>query len=149
MPKSPRVFLDTSVIIAAVMSPTGGARLLFHLAQAEAIELLVGPGVLQEAEEVLRRKAPHLMVTLAQLLDEINLYVCEAPSSDEDQQAELLIEYRPDARVLAQALAAKPDWLVSHDKAHFLANPTLGSLPFEIGSPGDVLTRLRENLNNE
>jgi len=147
MPKSPRIFLDTSFIIAAVMSPAGGARLLFHLAQAGVIVLVVGPGVLQEAEEVLRRKAPYLMVTLAQLLDEINLEVREAPTAAENRQAGSLIDHRPDARVLAQALHAKPDWLASHDKAHFLGNPNLESLPFKIGSPGDVLVWLREKLN--
>ncbi len=144
MPKSPRIFLDTSVIIAAVMSPTGGARLLFHLAQAGALELVVGPGILQEAEEVLRRKAPHLLVILAQLLDEVNLEVCEASSDAENARAEALIEYTPDARVLAQAFRANPDWFASHDKAHFLGNPDLEGLPFKIGSPGDVIAWIRD-----
>jgi predicted nucleic acid-binding protein len=144
-PKSPRIFLDTSVIIAAVMSPTGGARALFHLAGAGALNLVVGPGVLRETEEVVRRKAPHLLVTLAQLLDEVNLEVCAAPALADQQQAESLLAYAPDAQVLAQALHAGPDWLVSHDKEHFLGNPALAQLAFRIGSPGDVLGWMMEN----
>jgi predicted nucleic acid-binding protein len=144
MPKSPRIFLDTSVIIAAVMSSTGGARALFHLAAAGALSLVVGPGVLRETEEVLRRKAPHLLVTLAQLLNEVNLEVCATPTLAEQQQAETLVTYAPDAQVLAQALHAGPDWLASHDKEHFLGNPALEQLPFKIGTPGDVLAWLRD-----
>ena len=145
MPKRPKVFLDTSVIVAALMSPTGGARLLFHLAQAGAINLVVGPGVLEETETVLRRKAAHLLVTLVQLLDEANLEVCEAHTPVEQQQAESLLAYLPDARVLAEALHAQPDWFVTHDKEHFLSNPALASeqFAFKIASPGDILAWLR------
>jgi predicted nucleic acid-binding protein len=148
MPKSPRIFLDTSVIIAAVMSPTGGARLLFHLAQAGALALVAGTGVLQETEAVLLRKAPQLLPLLAQLLDEIHLEIGGEPAVSENQQARSLIDYLPDAHVLAQAIHAEPDWFASHDKAHFLENPALKNLPFKIGSPGDVFAWLRDSLES-
>jgi len=144
--KSPKIFLDTSVIIAAVMSPTGGARLLFHLSQAETIRLVVGKGVLKETEEVLQRKAPHLLSLLAQLLDEANIEVERAPASKQMRRAKSLIEYMPDANVLAQAISAKPDWLISHDKEHFIGNPALDDLPFKIGTPGDVIAWLRSQM---
>jgi putative PIN family toxin of toxin-antitoxin system len=142
-PKNPKIFLDTSVIIAAVMSPAGGARLLFHLSQAEIIHLVVGKGILKETEEVLQRKAPHLLGLLAQLLDEANIEVEKAPTSKKMRLAESLIEYMPDANVLAQAISAKPDWLVSHDREHFIGNAALDDLPFKIGTPGDVIAWLR------
>ena len=43
-------FLDTSVLFAAILSPTGGARAILTLAEQDAIRLWVGPVVLQEAE---------------------------------------------------------------------------------------------------
>ncbi|MCC6500740.1 MAG: PIN domain-containing protein, partial [Anaerolineales bacterium] len=132
-----------SVIIAAVMSPSGGARLLFHLSQANTVHLTVGKGVLQETEEVLRRKAPHLLGLLAQLLDEANIEVSDAPTAKQMNLAKSLIEYEPDANVLAQAISAKPDWLVSHDKEHFIGNANLNDLSFKIGTPGDVIAWLR------
>ena len=145
--KSPEVFLDTSVIIAAVMSPTGGARLLFHLAHAGTIHLLVGKGVLGEAEEVMRRKAPNLLGLLAQLLDEAGIEICAIPTAKQLEQAGTLIVYAPDANVLAQAISANPDWFASHDKAHFIGNTDLKNLPFKIGTPGDVIAWLREHLS--
>ena len=145
--KIPKIFLDTSVIIAAVMSSTGGARLLFHLAHASTIQLLVGKGVLQEAEEVMRRKAPELLGLLAQLLDEAGVEICDEPTSKQLEEAGTLIGYAPDANVFAQAISATPDWLVSHDKEHFVVNPALNDLPFRIGTPGDVIAWLREHLS--
>ena len=51
-PKNHRVFLDTSVIFAAVLSPTGGARKLFLLGEAGLLQLVVGPTVLNECQDV-------------------------------------------------------------------------------------------------
>jgi len=143
-PKNPNVFLDTSVIIAAVMSPSGGARLLFHLSHAGAIHLLAGKRVLLEAEQVFRRKAPDLLGLLAQLLDEANIEMSNKPTSKQLEEAASLISYQPDANVLAEAISSHPDWFVSHDKEHFLDNPALNDLPFHIGIPGDVIAWLLE-----
>lgn len=142
-PKIPKIFLDISAIIAAVMSPTGGARLLFHLSQAGTINLVVGKGVLQETEQVLERKAPHLIGLFAQLLAESNIETDKEPNARQLEQAKSLIDYTPDANVLAQAISAKPIWIVSHDKEHFIGNPALSDLPFRIGTPGDVIAWLR------
>ena len=54
-PKNLRVFLDTSVVFAAVLSPTGGSRQLFLLGEVGSLTLIVGPTVLQECEQVVRR----------------------------------------------------------------------------------------------
>jgi predicted nucleic acid-binding protein len=145
-PRSPDVFLDTSVLIAALMSPTGGARLLFHLAHAGAIRVIVGKGVLQEAEEVMRRKAPGSVGLLAQLLDELNVEISPAPTEKHLKEAQSLLKYPPDVSILAQAIASDCDWLVSHDKEHFLGNPALKDLPFQLGTPGDVIAFLREQM---
>jgi len=145
--KIPEIFLDTSVIIAAVMSPTGGARLLFHLAHADTIHLFVGKGVLGEAEEVMRRKAPELLGLLAQWLDEAGIEICDEPTSKQREQAGTLIGYAPDANILAQAISANPDWFASHDKAHFIGNTDLQNLSFKIGTPGDVIAWLRDSLS--
>jgi putative PIN family toxin of toxin-antitoxin system len=145
--KTPEIFLDTSVIIAAVMSPTGGARLLFHLAHADTINLVVGSGVLDEVEEVMQRKAPELLGLLAQLLDEAGVEISKSPTSVQQKNARSLLSYLPDANVLAEAISANPDWLVSHDKEHFVGNPALDDLPFKIGTPGDVIAWIREYLS--
>jgi len=143
--KKPRLFLDTSVIFAAVLSPTGGARKLFLLGEAGLIQLVVGPTVLRECQEVIQRKSPATLPTLAQLLASASLETSQAPAQKQIGEAKAYVQYAPDAWVLAEAILARPDWFVTHDKEHFLKHRSRIDLPFEIGTPGDVLQRLKDD----
>jgi len=144
-PKNPRIFLDTSVVFAAVLSPTGGARKLFVLGEAGLLHLVVGPTVLRECEEVVQRKAPASLPTMAQLLANASLETSLAPTKKQIIAAEVHVQYGPDARVLAEAMLANPDWFVTHDKEHFLKPRNRIRLPFEIGTPRDVLQRIKDD----
>ncbi|MDR1728624.1 MAG: PIN domain-containing protein [Acidobacteriota bacterium] len=145
--KNIRVFLDTSVIFAAVLSADGGARQLFRLAEAGVVQLLVGASVLREAEEVTRRKAPASLATLARLLHVANIEVCADPDAAEIAAASRNVQYPPDAQVLAEAIRARPDWFVSHDKEHFLKRVEDFNFAFSIGTPGDALQFIRDSFS--
>ena len=85
MPNEPCAFLDTSVLFAAVLSETGGARLILKLGEAGVLRLRVGPGVLREADDVLARKAPKSKALFALLGFEciVSLYsVVENPTKN-------------------------------------------------------------------
>ena len=137
-----RIFLDTSVIFAAVLSETGGARKLFRLGEAGVLQLIVGSNVLRECEQVVRRKAPASLPTLAYLLELGMVEITTRSTDDFVEQANAIVAYEPDAYVLAEAIGAEPDWFITHDKAHFLnANPD-SSLTIRIGTPGDLIEAL-------
>lgn len=140
--------MDTSAVFAAVLSPSGGARKLFLLGEAGMLHLVVGPAVLQECQEVVERKAPNSMPTLAQLLSSASLETSGKPTKKQISAAKEHIQYAPDARVLAEAMIAKPDWFVTHDKEHFLKHRSKIKLPFEIGTPGDVLQWFKDNFTH-
>jgi predicted nucleic acid-binding protein len=142
----PRVFLDTSVLFAAVLSATGGSRLILKLAEAGVVRLWVGEWVLQEADGVLARKAPESKALFALLLDRAGVKVGPAPDASARKQAEMAVDYEPDARVLAEALAAGVDYFVTLDRQHFLNTLSERSLPFSAGTPGDFLAWLRERM---
>jgi predicted nucleic acid-binding protein len=144
--KNRSVFLDTSVIFAAVLSRTGGARKVFLLGEAGVLKLVIGPAVLRECDEVVRRKAPSSLSTLAQLLDIGRIEISPAPSKEIIEQAAALVEYGPDAHVLAEAMRAGPDWFVTHDKEHFLKKGKISGLAFRIGTPGDLLQSLIDDF---
>jgi predicted nucleic acid-binding protein len=146
-PRNPRVFLDTSVLFAAVLSPTGGARKLFLLAETGVLKLVVGPIVLEECDEVIRRKAPGSSPRLAQLLAAAQTETSAPPSKRQIKTAQSYVRYAPDAHVLAEAIHAKPDWFVTHDKEHFLKSRSKIKLPFEIGTPGDLIQRFKEDFS--
>ena len=112
-----------------------------------AIALWVGPSVLAEADALFLGKAPDLRPALAVLLAWANVEIGPQPGKDLLAHAETVIPYRPDARILAEALAANADFLVTHDQAHFLDNPLLSSLSCQVGTPGDALSWLRGRLS--
>lgn len=142
MKATPKVFLDTSVIFAAVLSPEGGARMVLRLGESGLIHLWVGRQVLRECESVVRRKAVHTLPDLALLLDVAKIQV--GPEADETTlaRARRLVAYPPDALVLAEAMEVRPDWFLTHDRQHFLNLST--DMPFRIGTPGDFLTWFKE-----
>ncbi|GIV63968.1 MAG: PIN domain-containing protein [Chloroflexota bacterium] len=137
-----KVFLDTSVIFAAVLSPNGGARMVFRLGEVGYLQLMAGKQVLKECETVVRRKAPQTLPELAILLDVVKLTVTPEASNENLERARLLVSYPPDALILAEAIHANPDWFLSHDHQHLLKVPA-DALPFRIGTPGDLLNWLK------
>jgi predicted nucleic acid-binding protein len=149
MPPKARVFLDTSVLFAAILSEMGGSRLILKLGEADAIHIFVGPRVLQEAEGVLSRKAPQHKGRFALLLDRANVTVGPPPTADALAQASAVVNYAPDAYVVAEAMAATSDYLVSLDRQHLVGNPRAGVLPFPIGTPGDFLAWFRGQLGRK
>jgi predicted nucleic acid-binding protein len=139
-----RVFIDTSVLFAGVLSAGGGSRVLLKLGEAGLLSLWVGPTVLQEADEVLRRKAAESRPLLALLLERAAVGIAPPPDEQMAAKARAIVSYPPDALVLGEAMAARPDWFVTLDRKHFVDNPQAARLPFRVGVPGDLLALLRE-----
>lgn len=146
MPREVRVFLDTSAVFAAVMSESGGARLILKLGESEAVSLWVGPWVLREAEAVLARKSPGSKAALALLLDRARVRVTPPADDVSLATAQAAVGYLPDAQIVAEALTAGADYLVSFDREHLVGRADLSALPFPIGTAGDFLAWYRLRL---
>jgi predicted nucleic acid-binding protein len=141
-----RAFLDTNVLFAAVLSATGGARLVLKLGEVGAVRLWVGPQVLREADRVLTRKSPEKKALFVLLVERAGINVGPEPDAARLAQAGELVAYAPDARILAEALAAEVDYFVTLDRVYFVDNLRLTDLPFSVGTPGDFLAWLREQM---
>jgi predicted nucleic acid-binding protein len=145
--KNRKVFLDTSVIFAAVLSEKGGARKVFLLGEAGVLQLIVGRNVLRECEDVIRRKVPESLPRLAYLMELGGLEIVSGSVDDYIQQAKTIVSYEPDAFVLAEAMAADPDWFITHDKTHFLDAKNGSNLSFIVGTPGDLFQALEDEFH--
>ena len=142
-----RVFLDTSALFAAVSSELGGARLVLKLGEAGAVSLWVGPWVLREAEAVLARKSPRSKGRFALLLDRARVRVGQEASARALKEALSVVEYLPDAQVVAEALTIGVDYFVSFDRKHLVGRQSMKGLPFAVGTAGDFLGWYREKLS--
>lgn len=145
MAANARLFLDTSALFAGLWSETGGARALLQLGEAGWVELCVSREVLGELERTLRRKAPELMGTMALILDRARVVVWPSPPPKTVARAERWTRHAGDAHIVAAALEARVEYLVTLDQAHLLDNEALEkNLPFPVGTPGSALAWLRD-----
>lgn len=140
-----RAFLDTSVLIAAAFSDSGGARMILRLGEARVLAVCASRYVLEEADGVLRRKAPDMLARFAVLIERAGIEVTD-PSSDA-HAFEAATRHPGDAQVAADAVASRADYFVTLDREHLLGNPRLvRMLPMPVGAPGDFLLWFRGRL---
>jgi predicted nucleic acid-binding protein len=139
-----RIFLDTSALFAAVVSTTGGSREILRLGEAGLLRVTLGPMVLSELDSVLNRKSPRSRAYIALLLDRSGVWTGPEASLNDLERAKGIVRYRPDAQIIAEALAAQSDYLVTYDREHMLENPLVNQLPFPAGTAGDFLGWFRE-----
>lgn len=113
-----RVFLDTSVLMAATISARGAARDLLNHGLRGAYELIISADVIEECERNLREKAPDALPLFAAFL---TLLTHRAePTAAQVAQAATMIDAK-DAPIVAAAQAAGATYLASYDRRHLLA----------------------------
>ncbi len=142
----PRVFLDTSALIAGIASSKGAAREVLRLAEIGLIEAVVSRQVVVEADRNISAKLP-------ECLDDVRSYVGTlAPVLIEDPPARAVKRFSSlidpgDAPILAAASAAKADYLVTWDIKHFLTEKTRSLANPKVMTPGEFLYEFRTLLN--
>ncbi len=143
------IFLDSSALIAGILSTTGAAHALLMFGEDESIMLTVSEWVVIEAEESISRKSPKNINALRNSLMTSKLLVVPDPSDKEIQANLYLMDDPDDVPILLAAMKAKVDYLATHDHKHFLDDPKVAERSgLKIGTPGDVLAWIRENLSS-
>jgi predicted nucleic acid-binding protein len=141
----PGVFVDSSVIIAALLSSEGGSSHILTQYQ-DLFAFQINEYVLAETQEILRSKfrdRPILMTELFLLLGIAGISVLPNPSRRDVMRA---AEVAPqnDAPILASALRSS-DYLITLDNG-FFTEPILAQghdKSLTIAKPGDLLEQLR------
>ena len=146
MPKF-NIFLDSSALIAGAISESGAAHVLLNLGESQDIVLTVSELVIIETERAMAKKAPGNLNDLRSLIKSSNLRIVDNPSKEEVKANLYLISDPNDVPILLTAMKAKVDYLATHNRRHFLDDPKVAEISgLRIGTPGDVLAWLRENL---
>ncbi len=138
-----RTFLDTSVLVAGIISPRGAAHEVIRMAEADIVRAVVSEQVLTELDRVLSAKFPELVQEYRGLLRNLHLEVADDPSPHQRQRLEDVIE-PADAGILAAADRALVDWLLTWDKKDFLKPKVKDRVRFRIADPGEFLHAFRE-----
>src|SRR3712207_2700937 len=101
--KTPKVFLDASVLFPATVSARGSARDLINSGLRGACELILSSDVIEECERNLAAKKPAALPRLAEFLE---LLIHRAEPSASDVQRAAAVVVAKDAPVVAGAVAA-------------------------------------------
>lgn len=143
------IFLDSSALVAGILSRTGAAHALLVLGENEDILLTVIEYVIEESENVISSKSPRNLQSLRETITTSKLKIEKNPSNEEVQANLYLMDDPEDVPILLAAMKAKVDYLATHDRKHFLDDPQVAKKSgLKIGTPGDVLAWLREKLKN-
>lgn len=148
MPKF-NIFLDSSALIAGAISETGAAHVLLQLGESEEILLTISEMVLVESERSIAKKSPRNLNDLRKLIKTAKLRIVGDPSMKEVEANLYPIEYPNDVPILLAAMKAKVDYLATHNRRYFLDDPKVAERAgIKIGTPGDVLAWIREDLSS-
>lgn len=114
-----RVFVDSSVLIAAALSSTGSVHDLIQLGADRRTVLIISSFVKDEVERNVARKGQDRVPQLQHILDTCPFEMCE-PSPALVANEAALVEPK-DAEIVAAAVAGNVDFLVTYDAKHLLA----------------------------
>jgi predicted nucleic acid-binding protein len=114
-----RVFLDSTVLYAAVFSATGPAPRLILKGLQDSITLCISDLVLAETKRNLAKNAPETLPYFTIIADLLTPQTPRPTKADVLRAAQLV--HLKDAPIVAAAVKAKAAYLATHDVKHLLA----------------------------
>lgn len=138
-----RVFFDASIIIAALLSPTGGSSQLFKLIKAGIISGITSQTVIEEVlEDDKPKKIKKSKDEIERFIAKCGLVIRRGVTQEEIEPYQNLIDIE-DAHLIVGAKLTSCTYLVSFDKKHLL-HPDIKKrfLPLRIVSPKDLLEEI-------
>lgn len=136
--KERRIFLDSSVVFAAVLSPTGGSFRVIREARMRGFSLCITRYVIQEVERGLTERYPRMVEYFHSFFIHFPFVIVRDPMPRMTQK---YMHYLPaeDTPILAAAISAKAKHLLTLDKQHFLIPLRNIPLPIKISTPGEFI----------
>lgn len=148
--KKVSIFLDSSALIAGVISENGAAHVLLQLGETEDVSLKINEFVFNETTRSIGRKSPQNLENVQKEIEKARIVILQDPPHEEIQANLYLMEDPDDIPILLAAIKAKVDYLATHDHKHFLNDPKVAEKAgLKIGTPGNVLAWIRENLSSQ
>ena len=125
--KRVRLFLDSNVLTAGIVSTWGLDKAVLSLCAARICHLVLAEAVREEVEENLLVRlggmesgdANRVLEHYARLIALMKPEVVPYPGQAEVKAAHHLIRHASDVPVLLSAIASHPDWLLTHNTKHF------------------------------
>jgi predicted nucleic acid-binding protein len=142
------LFLDSSALVAGVISAEGASRVLLLLAETGHIAATISEQVLTETERAIARKVPRALNDFRQAILASRVQIVRDPAPEEVNANLDLISHAPDVPIVLAAIQAEVDYLVTLNRKHFIDDPEVATKSgLRIGTPGDALHWVREQIS--
>lgn len=136
-----RIYFDASVVIAAILSKTGGSAKLIQFVRLGVVVGVISQTVIAEVEEH-ASKIGKTSSEIRQFIQDNKIIVRKKISEAEEEPYQGLVE-EDDIHIVAGAKLTKCDYLVTLDKKHLLKDEVKKFVrPTKIVSPKDYLEEL-------
>lgn len=143
-----RLFLDSNVLIAGIVSSWGLDKAILSLCAAKVCKLVLAEVVCDEVEQALLMQpdlssadSARLMQWYRRLMKLTDPDLVPYPDVGLVRANRSLIRHEPDVPVLLSAMACKPDWLLTHNTKHF-TKAVAQQTSLRIGTPADFFRTL-------
>jgi len=144
-----KVFLDSSTLLAGIVSAQGASRALLLVGEDQKIVLIVSEQVIVEVERNLARKAPLALPFAREMVLQANIQIVRDPSPQDVRGHHDWIKHSADLPILLAAVRAGVDFLATLNSRHFLDDPGVSRKSgIRLGTPGDALAWVRNRLQN-
>jgi predicted nucleic acid-binding protein len=141
------IFLDSSALMAGILSEQGAARALLLLGEAESIGLTVSEQVIAEVERNIARKAPKVLPYAREMILAARIRIVRDPVKESILEHLDWINHAADVPILVAASQAHVDFLATLNTKHFINDPAVSKRSgLMIGTPGDALAWVREQI---
>jgi len=122
-----RLFLDSNVLTGGIVAPWGLDKAVLSLCAANVCKLVLADAVRDEveanlllhAEKLPRAGAQELLRDFDRLLKLTRAERVPYPAASLVLSSRHLIRHAADVPILLSAIAAAPDWLLTHNRRHF------------------------------
>ena len=136
-----KVFFDASVIIAALLSPSGGSAKIIELGKAGSLHLVTSQTVIGEVINN-STKIKKSEKQINNFISQNNILVREQIRTSEIEPFFNIVESK-DAHILAGAISTKCTHLATLDKRHLLKPQVKKFLrPIKTGTPKEILEEM-------
>ena len=144
----PKVFLDSSALIAGIASSKGAAREVLRLAEIGLIDVFISRQVIVEVDRNIAAKLPECLNDFRNYLETLVPILVADPSRRDILRFSTLIKPH-DAPILAAAVMSEADYLVTWDQKHFMTTGPRALDRPKVMDPGEFLHEFRRVLHEK
>ena len=137
------IFFDTSVYIAALLSPEGASGELIRLVESGAILMVVSEEVIVEADRVLSKKFPVRVQQSRELWKHLSPEITPNPTTNQIKPFSHKLD-KADASILCSAYFADVSAFVTWNTRDFMVHGVEALVDFPIVVPADALELFRK-----